>query len=110
MEKEKTNNEGAQPQQQPKPVKDLTLRVKGELRNYQIEHLSDDAKNKIGIVIKDEQQVLPLIQRLFTLAALGQQVEAQAMEQSLPNKYEVVKQPEAEEEAPEQPNGKAADK
>ena len=51
MEKEKTNNEGAQPQQQPKPVKDLTLRVKGELRNYQIEHLSDDAKNKIGIFL-----------------------------------------------------------
>ena len=68
------------------------------------------AKNKLARVNQDEVQVLPLIQRIFTLAALGARVEADAMEQSLPNKYEVVKQPEAEEEAPEQPNGKAADK
>ena len=106
MEKEKTNNEGAPPQ----PVDNINLSIGGEIRNYQVEHLSDDAKNKLARVNQDEVQVLPLIQRIFTLAALGARVEAEAMEQSLPNKYEVVKQPEAEEEAPEQPNGKAADK
>ena len=106
MEKEKNNNEGAQPQ----PVDNINLSIGGEIRNYQVEHLSDDAKNKLARVNQDEVQVLPLFQRLFTLAALGARVEADAMEQSLPNKYEVVKQPEAEEEAPEQPNGKAADK
>ena len=106
MEKEKTNNDAAQPQ----PVDNINLSIGGEIRNYQVEHLSDDAKNKLARVNQDEVQVLPLIQRIFTLAALGARVEAEAMEKSLPNKYEVVKQPEAEEEAPEQPNGKAADK
>ena len=112
MDKNVENKTEQNAQQQPQPLKDITLKVQGELRNYQVEHLSDDAKNKIGVVIKDEQQVLPLIQRLFTLAALGQQVEAEAMADSLPNKYEVVKQPEAEEEAPviEQPNGKPVSK
>ena len=109
MDKNVENKTEQNAQQQPQPLKDITLKVQGELRNYQVEHLSDDAKNKIGVVIKDEQQVLPLIQRLFTLAALGQQVEAEAMADSLPNKYEVVKEPEApaEEANTEQPNGKA---
>ena len=106
MEKEKTNNEAAHPP----PVDNINLSIGGEIRNYKVEHLSDDAKNKLARVNQDETQVLPLFQRLFTLAALGARVEADAMEQSLPNKYEVVKQPKAEEEAPEQPNGKAADK
>ena len=97
---------------QQKPVEDITLRIDNELRNYKVEHFSEDAKNKIARVNQDEVQVLPLIQRIFTLAALGARVEAEAMEQSLPNKYEVVKEPEAEEEAPviEQPNGKPVSK
>jgi len=107
MEKEKAKEDVQAGQQQ---LQDINLNIGGEIRNYQVEHLSDDAKSKIGRVNQDEVQVLPLIQRLFTLAALGAKVEAEAMESALPNTYEVVQQPDAEEEAPEQPNGKAADK
>ena len=71
MEKEKTNNEGAQPQ----PVDNINLSIGGEIRNYQVEHLSDDAKNKLARVNQDEVQVLPLIQRIFTLAALVQELK-----------------------------------
>lgn len=109
MEKEKTQETAVENMQQQQP-KDINLNIGGELRNYQVEHLSDDAKNKISRVSLDEAQVLPMIQRLFVLASIGQRVEAEAMEKSLPNKYEVIQQPSAEEEAPEQPNGKAADK
>lgn len=111
MEKEKTQETAVENmQQQQQPPKDIKLNIGGELRNYQVEHLSDDAKSKISRVGLDEAQVLPMIQRIFVLASMGQRVEAEAMEKSLPNKYEVVKQPAVEEEAPEQPNGKAADK
>ena len=36
MEKEKTNNEAAQPQ----PVDNINLSIGGEIRNYQVEHLT----------------------------------------------------------------------
>ena len=66
----------------------------GELREYDIESLSEDAKNKIAVLNFFSGNVMPILTEVIRLVQLGNQVDQGQLTRSLPEKYTVVQQAE----------------
>lgn len=74
--------------------KTINLNIDGELREYDIESLSEDAKNKIAVLNFFSGNVMPILTEVIRLVQLGNQVDQGQLTRTLPEKYTVVQQAE----------------
>ena len=85
--------------------KNIILNVDGEAREYEIDSLSKEAKNRLNVLGFHTNTIMPLLTEIVRLVQLGNQVDQGQLTEKLPEKYEVVQQEEVEAvEAEEEPS------
>ena len=70
--------------------KNIRLTVDGEVREYEVDTLSKEAKNRLGVLGFHSQSIMPLLTEVIRLVQLGNQVDQGQLTALLPEKYEVV--------------------
>ena len=78
---------------EPQQPNQIPLNINGEVRMYNTEDLSQEAVAAIQGTLYARQTVIPLLQDILRLASRGLAVEDNALQTKLPQKYEVVQQP-----------------
>jgi hypothetical protein len=78
--------------------KHIRLTVDGEVREYEVATLSQEAKNRLGVLGFHSQSIMPLLTEIIRLVQLGNQVDQGQLTGLLPEKYDVIV-----EDAPELP-------
>jgi len=75
----------------------IKLTVDGEIRQYEVQTLSQEAKNRLGVLGFHSQSIMPLLTEIIRLVQLGNQVDQGQLTGLLPEKYEVIPQENVEE-------------
>lgn len=75
----------------------IKLTVDGEVRQYEVQTLSQEAKNRLGVLGFHSQSIMPLLTEIIRLVQLGNQVDQGQLTGLLPEKYEVIPQEDVEE-------------
>jgi hypothetical protein len=75
----------------------IKLTVDGEVRQYEVQTLSQEAKNRLGVLGFHSQSIMPLLTEIIRLVQLGNQVDKGQLTGLLPEKYEVIPQEDVEE-------------
>ncbi|MDB2580795.1 hypothetical protein N9X62_00170 [Candidatus Poseidoniales archaeon] len=75
----------------------IKLTVDGEVRQYEVQTLSQEAKNRLGVLGFHSQSIMPLLTEIIRLVQLGNQVDQGQLTGLLPEKYEVIPQENVEE-------------
>lgn len=73
----------------------IVINVDGEARNYEISSLSDAAKNKIAGLQFYQNTVSPIMGEVVRLLQMGANADQSQLQELLPEKFEVVQQPES---------------
>tara|TARA_R100000742_G_C4279636_1_gene104877 strand:- start:6768 stop:7130 length:363 start_codon:yes stop_codon:yes gene_type:complete len=91
----KKENEKVIESPQVEEPKEIKLFRNGEMRVYETSSLSQEARRSLAQLELDSRNVMPILNRMVYLAGLGMQVLDQELESKLPEKYEVVKNPDS---------------
>tara|TARA_R110002167_G_scaffold349469_1_gene561344 strand:+ start:392 stop:676 length:285 start_codon:yes stop_codon:yes gene_type:complete len=70
--------------------KHIRLTVDGEVREYEVDTLSQEAKNRLGVLGFHSQSIMPLLTEIIRLVQLGNQVDQGQLTGLLPERYEVI--------------------
>lgn len=73
----------------------IVINVDGEARSYEIASLSDAAKNKIAGLQFYQNTVSPIVGEVVRLLQMGANADQSQLQELLPEKFEVVQQPES---------------
>ncbi|MDB9705190.1 hypothetical protein OAA77_00810 [Gammaproteobacteria bacterium] len=73
----------------------IVINVDGEARSYEIASLSEAAKNKIAGMQFFQNTVSPIVGEVVRLLQLGANADQGQLKELLPEKFEVVQQPES---------------
>jgi len=92
-------------------VKNITLNVDGEAREYEVDSLSKEAVSRLNVLNFHSNSIMPLLTEIVRLVQLGNQVDQSQLTNLLPEKYTVVQQAEdAIESDTENTNGAGSSK
>lgn len=75
-------------------VKNITLNVDGEAREYEVDSLSKEAVNRLNVLNFHSNNIMPLLSEIVRLVQLGNQVDQGQLTNLLPERYTVVQQAE----------------
>ena len=75
--------------------KNITITVDGEARSYDVDTLSDAAKNKIAGMQFYSNTISPIVGEVVRLLQMGANADQGQLQDLLPKKFEVVQQPES---------------